>query len=161
MSEIPGPDLVASEREVLLHYLNKMRDAVVRCCDGVSDVRQRAPGVPSGTNVLGLVQPLTGMEIHWFRRVYRGEDVIGGESMEVPAAIAADEVVAAYRAACADSDAIVRACPDLSTMAAIANPGQDDKASLRRILAHMLEETARHAGHADILREQIDGATEL
>jgi Protein of unknown function (DUF664) len=48
-----------------------------------------------------------------------------------------------------------------STMARIANPGEDQKDSLRIIVAHMIEETARHAGHADILREQIDGATGL
>ena len=51
--------------------------------------------------------------------------------------------------------------PDLSTIAEIANPGEDEKNSLRTIAAHMIEETARHAGHADILREQIDGATDL
>jgi hypothetical protein len=72
-----------------------------------------------------------------------------------------DVVVAAYRAAGARSDQIVRACPNLSTMAKVANPGEDQPVSLRRIVAHMIEETARHAGHADILREQIDGATDL
>jgi hypothetical protein len=55
----------------------------------------------------------------------------------------------------------VRACPDLSTVATIANPGVLHPVSLRRIVTHMIEETARHAGHADILREQIDGATGL
>ena len=81
--------------------------------------------------------------------------------MDVPADQTHDEVVAAYREACARSDDIVRACPDLSTKAKIANPGQDQRDSLRRIVAHMIEETARHAGHADILREQIDGATDV
>jgi hypothetical protein len=81
--------------------------------------------------------------------------------MDVATGLTRDEVVAGYRAACARSDEIVRACPDLSTMAKIANPGEDEKDSLRRIMAHMLRETSRHAGHADILRELIDGATEL
>jgi hypothetical protein len=49
--------------------------------------------------------------------------------------------------------------PDLSTLSAIANPGEDERNSLRVIAAHMIEETARHAGHADILRERIDGTT--
>jgi hypothetical protein len=53
----------------------------------------------------------------------------------------------------------VRACPELSTLSAIANPGEDEQVSLRVIVAHMIEETARHAGHADILRELIDAAT--
>jgi Protein of unknown function (DUF664) len=81
--------------------------------------------------------------------------------MDVPADATRDEVVAAYREACARSDQIVRGCPDLSTLAKIANPGEDQRDSLRIIMAHMLRETARHAGHADILREQIDGATGL
>jgi len=61
----------------------------------------------------------------------------------------------------ARSDEIVAAFPSLSTMAEIANPGEEKAVSLRRIVVHMIEETARHAGHADILREQIDGATAL
>ncbi len=81
--------------------------------------------------------------------------------MDVPAGATADQVVAAYRQACARSDEIVAASEDLSAQAAIANPGEDQPVSLRRILVHMIEETARHGGHADILREQIDGATGL
>lgn len=53
------------------------------------------------------------------------------------------------------------ACPDLSTVATIANPGLPHPVSLRRIVTHMIEKTARHAGHAGILREQIDGAAGL
>ena len=161
MSDDTGPDLIGSECDVLLHYLNKMRDAVVRTSEGLTDEQQRAPGVASGTNLLGLVRHLIGVEEHWFRRVFLGEDRDTDDSMDVPDAVTRDEVVAAYREACARSDEIVRACPDLSTMAKIANPGEDRRVSLRRIVAHMIEETARHAGHADILREQIDGATDL
>ncbi|MPZ28090.1 MAG: DUF664 domain-containing protein [Micromonosporaceae bacterium] len=161
MSDDTGRDLARSEREVLLRYLRKMRAAVVRTSDGLTDEQQRTPGVPSGTNLLGLIQHLTGVEEHWFQRVFLGEDRDPDESMDVPAGTTREEVVAAYRTACARSDEIVRACPDLSTMAQIASPGHDRRASLRMIVAHMIEETARHAGHADILREQIDGATDL
>lgn len=146
---------------MLAHYLDKMRDAVVRVSERLTDEQQRTPGVPSGTSLLGIVAHLSGVEEHWLQRVFLGEDPGTGDSMDVPPDVTRDEVVAAYRRACARSDEIVRACPDLSTMAAIANPGEDGKDSLRRIVAHMIEETARHAGHADILREQIDGATEL
>jgi len=161
MGDNTGDDLVGSERDVLLYYLNKMRDAVVRTSEGLTDEQQRTPGVPSGTNLLGLIQHLTGVEEHWFQRVFLDEDRETEDSMDVPVDATRDEVVAAYRAACARSDEIVRACPDLSTMAKIVNPGEEQKVSLRRIVAHMIEETARHAGHADILREQIDGATGL
>jgi hypothetical protein len=53
----------------------------------------------------------------------------------------------------------MQGCPDLSTLSAIPNPGEPQRDSLRVIMAHVLRETARHAGHADILREQLDGAT--
>ena len=154
-------DLVGSERDVLVYYLNRMRDAVVRTSEGLTDEQQRTPGVASGTNLLGLIQHLTGVEVHWFQRVFLDHGGETKKSMDVPASATREEVVAAYRAACARSDEIVRACPDLSTMAKIANPGEDEKDSLRRIMAHVLRETSRHAGHADILRELIDGATAL
>lgn len=116
--------------------------------------------MPSGTSLLGLVRHLTGVEEHWFQRDFLGQDRAIDMSMTVAAGVTRDQVVAAYRQACARSDEIVRACPDLSTVAAIANPGKAHPVSLRRIVTH-IEETARHAGHADILREQIDGATGL
>ena len=147
MGDNTGYDWMRSERDVLLHYLNKMRDAVVRTSEGLTDEQQRTPGVPSGTNLLGLIQHLTGVEEHWFQRVFLDEDRDTDDSVDVPVDATRDE--------------IVRACPDLSTMAKIANPGEDQKDPLRVIVAHMIEETARHAGHADILREQIDGATDL
>lgn len=159
MNESTDYDLVGSERDVLLAYLNKMRKAVVATTEGLSDEQLRTPGVPSGTNLLGLIQHLTGVEQHWFRRVFLGEDIVGEVSMEVPADVTAAAIVADYRRECARSDEIVRACPDLSTLSVIANPGEDKQDSLRSIVAHMLEETGRHAGHADILREMIDGAT--
>jgi uncharacterized damage-inducible protein DinB len=161
VSDTTGPDLIGSERDVLLHYLNKTRDAVVRMSESLTDEQLRTPGVPSGTNLLGLIQHLTGVEEHWFRRVFLGEDIVCDMSMDVPASVTRTEVANAYREACARSDEIVRVCPDLSTLSAIANPGEDQQDSLRVIVAHMIEETARHAGHADILRELIDGATGL
>jgi uncharacterized damage-inducible protein DinB len=160
MGDSTGREPAESEREVLLFFLNKMRDAMVRISEGLTDDQVRAPGVPSGTNVLGLIQHLTGYEEHWFGRVFLGEDRDIDTSMSVPADATREEIVAAYRQACARSDEIVRACPELSALARRTNPGHEDL-SLRRIVVHMIEETARHAGHADILREQIDGATGL
>jgi uncharacterized damage-inducible protein DinB len=160
VAEETGPDLVGSERDVLLNYLNKNRDAVVRVSEGLTEEQQRTPGVPSGTNRLGIIRHLTAVEQHWFEMVFLGADCERDDSMTVPAADTRADVVAAYRAACARSDEIVRSCPDLSTLAAIANPGEDERDSLRRIMAHMIEEIARHAGQADILREQIDGVTD-
>ena len=161
MSDSAGREVAESEREVLLYFLTRVRDAVVRASAGLTAEQQRTPGVPSGTSLLGLIRHLTGVEEHWFQRVFLGQDRDIGISMTVPPGATRNQVVAAYRQACARSDEIVRACPDLSTVATIANPGVPHPVSLRRIVTHMIEETARHAGHADILREQIDGATGL
>jgi len=158
---VPGRDLVESESDVLLFFLNRVRDAVVRASAGLTSEQQRMPGVPSGTSLLGLIKHLAAVEEHWFQRVFLGEDRSTDMSMDVPAGVTRDELVAAYRRACARSDEIVGACPSLSVLAKTVNPGEDGVVSLRRILAHMIEETARHAGHADILRERVDGATGL
>ena len=161
MSEGAELDLVWSESDSLLFFLNNVRDAVVQVSAGLTAEQERAAGVPSGTSLLGLVRHLTGAEVLWFQRIFRGEDRALDLSMAVPADATRDEVVAAYRQACGRSDEIVRACPDLAMLASTANAGEDERVSLRAIVVHMIEETARHAGHADILREQIDGATGL
>jgi uncharacterized damage-inducible protein DinB len=138
-----------------------MRNAVVRTSEGLTDKELRTPGVPSGTNLLGLIKHLTWCEELWFQRVFLDQEITSDESMTVPAELGRDDVVAAYRRACERSDEIIRDCADLSTVASTANHGEDVRMPLRVIVAHMIEETGRHAGHADILREQIDGATEL
>lgn len=160
MTDTAGPDLIRSERDVLMRYLNKMRDAVVKTSESLTEQQLRVPGVPSGTNLLGLIQHLTGVEWHWFRFVFLGEEITCDMSMDVPVDRTRDEVVAAYRQACRRSDEIIRSCADLSALSMIANPGEEGLDSLRLIVAHMIEETARHAGQADILRELIDGTTE-
>ena len=150
-------EICDSEHETLLRYLDKMREAVVRAADGLDEDQLRRPGVPSGTNLLGLVHHLTGVEEHWFQFVFAGADVTPDMGMTAPADVPAAEVLAWYRAMGRRNDDLVRSCPDLSMMAARCNPGEDDLDSLRIVTAHMIEETGRHAGHADILREQIDG----
>jgi uncharacterized damage-inducible protein DinB len=161
MREDPGRDAVAAEREALLFFLDRVRDAVVRASEGLTEDQQRTPGVPSGTNLLGLIRHLTAMEAHWFEGVFLGDTSDRDSSMDAPPTMSHDMVVAAYWEACARSDRIIGVCPDLSTLAREANPGEDRRISLRRIVIHMIEETARHAAHADILCEQIDGATNL
>ncbi len=156
-----APDLVHSERDVLLRYLRKNRAAVVRATQGLPEEQLRRPGVPSGTSLLGLVHHLTGVEQHWFQHVFLGRSGTADLSMTVPDDRTRDDVVAAYAAECARSDEVVRSCADLSTLAAVPNPGEDDRDALRLVLAHLVEETARHAGHADILRERLDGVTGL
>jgi hypothetical protein len=143
-----------------LYFLQKERDAVVDSLDGLDDAQVRTAGVPSGTSLLGIVQHLTGAEAHWFEVVFLGRPERAREkSMSVPPDADVAAIVDEYRAVWARSDEIVNACADLGTLAAALNPGENDHYPLRVILAHMIEETARHAGHADILREHIDGRT--
>lgn len=79
--------------------------------------------------------------------------------MQAPSDAGFADVVTRYRNACERSDDIIRQTDDLSTLSAIANPDEEQLDSLRAVVAHMIEETARHAGHADIIREQLDGTT--
>ena len=156
MSDVPIAN--PSEVRVLLAYLQRVRDAVVASTDGLGDEVRRA-GVPSGTNLLGLIHHLTGVEQHWIQSVFLGDGRTADKGMEAPHGRSTVEVIAEYRRVCARNDEIVRVHPDLSTPAAVPNPGESQRDSLRVILTHLVEETARHAGHADILRELIDGTT--
>jgi uncharacterized damage-inducible protein DinB len=158
---VAAPDLVHSERDVLQRFLDKMRNAVVADSEGLSDQDARTPGVPSGTSILGIVQHLAGVERHWFQLVFLDRDIECNQSFDVPSSVSRDEVVADYRRACVESDEVIRTCADLSTLSLGLNPGEHEHGALRRIIAHMIEETGRHAGQADILRELIDGSTGL
>lgn len=140
----------AGERELLVDFLDYLRESVVIKTSGLSDEDVRKPMVPSGTSLLWLVNHLADVEGYWFDTVFAGGD--GG----VPPGDTAESAISAYRAAWARSNEVVAACHDLDTLS--ARPHRDQHTSLRWILVHMVEETARHAGHADIIREQLDGA---
>lgn len=149
-----------SERDTDLAYLRRLRREVVRTLRDLDDEQVRRPGVPSGTSLLGIVHHLTGIERHWFERVFlTGDDVERDTSFRPPAHLTTAEVVAAYEAAGARSDEIVLAASGMDQLAAIVNPGEDELDTLRTITVHMVEETARHAGQADVLREMLDGVT--
>jgi uncharacterized damage-inducible protein DinB len=118
--------------------------------------------VPSGTSLLGLVKHLAYVERWWFQEVWAGQPATYPFSETDPDAdwrIEPDEttegVLGLYRGECARSREIVAAAPSLDEVA--HHPRR--KLTRRWILVHMIEETARHNGHADILREQLDGAT--
>lgn len=138
------------------------RATLLNKIDGVSDADLRRPMVPSGTTLLGLVKHLAYVERWWFRRVFLDTDQSFPWTDADPDAdfrIEADEktedIVRLYEAECEESRSVVRNA-SLEDMAKF-EPRSD--CSLRWILTHMIEETARHNGHADILREQIDGST--
>lgn len=151
------PAINETERATLPAFLGYLREAVIAKVDGLTEREAGTPGVPSGTSILGLIRHLTGAEVLWFEHMYLGRDVEFELGMDVAAGESTADLVAAYRTAAARSDEIIQACPDLDRLAARRAEGDPDR-SMRWILVHMIEETARHAGHADILREQLDGA---
>ena len=148
----------AGELDTALAFLRFARHCVLKKTDGLDEDQLRRALVPSGTSLLGLVQHLADGERYWFGHHVAGHpDTDITFSMDVPAGGDAGAVLADYRAASAESDAILSAVGDLETP--VSRPIDDKLLSVRWVMAHMTSETARHAGHADILREQLDGVT--
>ncbi len=128
--------------------------------DGDALVRRGVP--PSTLSLLGLVRHMTVVEWHWFERVFRAtgaaspislDDDVDADFNDVDPARAMEDI-ALFGRQCDASRVIVAAAGGLDEEAAAAR----DRVSLRWILVHMIEEYARHNGHADLLRERIDGA---
>ena len=148
----------AGERELLDGILDFHRDALLRKARGPSDDELRRPQVPSGTSVLGLVKHLAAMERTWFRNGFANEGVPEiwrdddpDADLRVEPDETAEDILTLYRS---EVEAAKRAVEGAS----LDEPGRKNgRYSLRFIYVHMIEETARHNGHVDILREAIDG----
>jgi hypothetical protein len=138
----------------LLQYT---RESLVRKVEGVSDDDARRPFVPSDTTLLWLLKHVRMAELLWVcERFAHDGTVVPSDRVDVADTVAG--AVAAYRATWAVTDAVVLGADPLD--AVCRGPGAGDPpVNLRWVLAHLLEETARHAGHADILRELLDGST--
>ena len=153
------PRVDTGELDTALAFLSFARHCVLKKADGLSEEQLRRPMVDSGTSILGLVQHLAEVERYWFGHHLAGNAWDEGteHGMTVPPDRAAADVLRDYRAAIEDSDRAIRAAGDPDVRFKIPVDGTHH--TLRWILAHMTSETARHAGHADILREQLDGTT--
>ena len=162
------PPKAATEKEMLEAFLDYLRATMLLKAEGLSNEDLRRPMVPSGTGLLAMVKHLTQVERWWFRFVFAGEEVelLGSDDdpdadWRLEPGDTADEIFAAYREECDVSRKIVAAA-DLEEHARssfIEGSFVAADYTLRWIMVHMVEETARHAGHADILREMIDGTT--
>jgi Protein of unknown function (DUF664) len=143
------------EKETLVEFLNYLRRAMVSNVEGAPEPQVRTPGVPSGTSVLGLVKHLDHVERFYFL----GEEVSDWSATFRPTTEDTIEgVLASYKETVSRANEIIDTFGDLSRPAPRSSRPQAAP-TMRWILVHMIEETGRHAGHADILREQIDGAT--
>jgi uncharacterized damage-inducible protein DinB len=167
-TERARPGLQAGEREMLDGWLEHHRGILLWKCEGLADDQLRRRSVPPSTlSLLGLVRHMTQVERGWFRQVFLGEDV--PDPYDTPdnpdadfngvgdADVAAD--FAAFRAECDASRQVAAAASDLDVLSKDRSERTGQQFSLRWILTHMIEEYARHNGHADLLRESIDGAT--
>jgi uncharacterized damage-inducible protein DinB len=161
--EVRTTPKTGTESETLFAFLDNNRAVMVWKLKGLSEEDARRPMVESGTSMLGLVKHLAWVERWWFVFNFAGKDVDFPWTDDDPDAdfrIEEDETIAdivgLYEAAVADSNAIIEGA-DLDDLA--AESGSGVKRSLRWIVGHMVEETARHAGHADIVRELIDDTT--
>jgi uncharacterized damage-inducible protein DinB len=151
-----APVVVDGELETALAFLGYLRDGVSLKLDGLDEDQGRQTFVPSGTSLLGLVKHLTDVEVYWMQRRFAGLDVIRRlDGFVVTADDTIEAVRQGYHQAAILTDAIVREAGDPEQPLALGTHGL----TLRWALAHVMEETARHAGHADILRELLDGAT--
>jgi uncharacterized damage-inducible protein DinB len=156
MADLKPPRLEGAERETLLALFQYQRQSLVRKVTGVDDVAAHQPFVPTRTSLLWLVKHLTRAELLWFVVRFAGEDIeLPDDTVHEDDTIAA--AVAAYQRVWERVDSVIAAAPSLDVPC--HNVGDESMVNLRWVLAHLLEETARHAGHADIGRELIDGQT--
>lgn len=160
------PPLVADEREMLDSWLEFHRATLAWKCEGLTDDQLREQSAPPSTiSLLGLVRHMAEVERGWFRQVLAGEGVpdlyVTPQDRDADFNDAATADVAAsfadWRTECELARKAAAAAPSLYVLA--AEPTRSGRVSLRWIMVHMIEEYARHNGHADLLRERIDGAT--
>lgn len=164
MFERAEPAFIATEKDMLTGWLDFCRATILRKIDGLDDADVRLPLVGSGTSLLGILRHLAFAESYWFGQVFAGDPerlARFAPGDELPADDSAERVVACYVEACERSRDIVDAAEldDLACGVVANRRGPASQFTLRWIVTHMIEETARHNGHADILREQIDGKT--
>jgi hypothetical protein len=153
-------------KKILLGYLQTARDVVVWKLDGLSEYDVRRPLVGSGTNLLGIVKHLTFVELGYFGPVFGRpmgqsnlwfeEDVEDNADLFVRADESRSDIVGNYRKACETSDATIEAL-DLDAQGSVPWWG-DQTVNLHHVLVHVIAESFRHAGHADLARELVDGS---
>jgi uncharacterized damage-inducible protein DinB len=159
-----NPPFEADERATLTAFLDRQRATLAVKCDGLTEDQLRQQAVPpSNLSLLGLVRHMAEVERNWFRPVLGGEEMatIFAPDMDWEASFrdaATADVAEAFRlwqAECDHARALVAAAPSID----VRGFRSRGYVSLRWVMTHMIEEYARHNGHADLLRERLDGST--
>jgi uncharacterized damage-inducible protein DinB len=167
MSGVTGSEPKAD----LYRYLQAAREALLWKLDGLSEYDIRRPLTPTGTNLLGLIKHVASVELGYFGDTFGqpfdeplpwfADDAEPNADMWAAVDESRGQIVALYHRAWAHSDATI----DTLALDAIGQvpwwPSDRSEVTLHQILVHMIAETHRHAGHADIVRELIDGAVGL
>lgn len=165
----PGGTLGRMDDKAMLHqYLRENRDSLLAKLDGLSEYDARRPLTATGTNVAGLVKHVASVQLDYFGEVFDrphgralpwlADDAEPNADLWVPADESLDSVRELHAFSAAHADATITELPlDARGRVPWWRPESAD-VTLHRILVHMVAETARHAGHADIVRETVDGA---
>jgi uncharacterized damage-inducible protein DinB len=167
--ERPEPDVDVDERTSLAQYLDLQRATLLWKAEGLGVAALDRRHEPSALTLGGLLKHLALVEDSWFTERFAGQpppppwdtarwDEDPDWEFHTAPDDAPDELRALYRAACERSRAVVAAAEDLGDLS-VWQDRTGRRWSLRAILLHLIEETARHNGHADLIREAIDGAT--
>ncbi len=156
MPDQKPPRLAAGESETLHALLQYQRDSLVRKVADLDDAAARRSPVPSGTSLLWLIKHMASAEITWMLRRFAGLDVVIPDDAPQPGDTL-DAAIQFYRDTWEKADAVAYRAVGLDEPC--RQPESGPPVNLRWVLAHLLEETARHAGHADILGVLIDGRT--
>jgi uncharacterized damage-inducible protein DinB len=163
--------MTSDPKDDLQRYLQRAREALVWKLDGLDEYDVRRPLTPTGTNLLGLIKHVAGVEFGYFCLTFDRpldedlpwleDDAEPNADLWVPADESRGEIVALYQRAWAATDAVVAELP----LDAVGHvpwwPAEHAAVTLHRVLVHMIAETDHHAGHADIVRELIDGSAGL
>lgn len=158
-------------KAMLRRYLQQARETLLWKLDGLSEYDIRRPLTPTGTNLLGLVKHVASLEFGYFGETFGrrsdepmpwlDDDAEANADLWVPARQSQAEVVTLYHHAWAHADATIDTLP----LDAVGHvpwwPAERSEVTLQHILVHMIAETHRHAGHADVVRELIDGTVGL
>lgn len=161
------------QKQTLHRYLQNARGVLLWKLEGLSDYDIRRPMTPTGTNLLGLVKHCAVVDCEYFGRVldrpFPGQDDLDWQEddaglsrdMYATEAESREQVTDFYRRVWAHSDAAIRELPLDARGTVPWWPEERKHPTLHTLLVHTIQETARHAGHADIIRETIDGAAGL
>lgn len=163
--ERPEPPYAGDERSTLVGFLDFQRATLEWKCDGLSDEQLRHRSVPtSAMSLLGIVRHLAEVEQQWFRISLDGQDPSlhywhrGPDGSDTDWEVETADVADSFRVWREEVELARQVVADSESLERSFDHPYDGRVTLRWILTHMIEEYARHNGHADLLREAIDGA---